>query len=442
MSLLFLSVPRLWVACLNVSCLYPNSTTNHLERLDPALTRPGRMDVWVEFKNASRWQAELLFTNFFSEADESASPYTPTPAPTAEEVAAMEKEFAFLEEQQKLEKGATTAVESEIKVNRPVSSARSPEKESLVPRDGTIPHSTAGAEAMAAAVEEEVEVKATQLGLPPPVLERPTKVLNPARLALLARQFSEAIPDGEHSVASLQGYLLRNKSRPEAAVAEASNWVLAERDLRSRMKREREERDAKSSIDREKRKKEREEAKRRADREEMRREREEQARIRKEDEEFAAEERKAAQEERERKEKEKAEAAGVTTTTTPTAEATPAATAVVDGTPATPATPAVPAVVEATPAVAAAAPAPAVVEATSTPAVAAVAASAPIAPVDEAKPATPVTEALPSPPASGTSTPAESSTEVDGQTPGAASIVLVRPEAEADPAVATATVSA
>ena len=27
------------------------ATTNHLERLDPALSRPGRMDVWIEFKN-------------------------------------------------------------------------------------------------------------------------------------------------------------------------------------------------------------------------------------------------------------------------------------------------------------------------------------------------------------------------------------------------------
>jgi chaperone BCS1 len=41
------------------------ATTNHLEKLDPALSRPGRMDVWIEFKNASRWQAEALFRNFF-----------------------------------------------------------------------------------------------------------------------------------------------------------------------------------------------------------------------------------------------------------------------------------------------------------------------------------------------------------------------------------------
>ena len=28
------------------------------------------MDVWVEFRNASKWQAELLFRNFFPSTDE------------------------------------------------------------------------------------------------------------------------------------------------------------------------------------------------------------------------------------------------------------------------------------------------------------------------------------------------------------------------------------
>ena len=41
------------------------ATTNHIERLDPALSRPGRMDVWINFKNATRWQAEGIFKRFF-----------------------------------------------------------------------------------------------------------------------------------------------------------------------------------------------------------------------------------------------------------------------------------------------------------------------------------------------------------------------------------------
>ena len=54
------------------------ATTNHIERLDPALSRPGRMDVWVNFTNATKWQAEGIFKCFFpsrpsaSSSDESA----------------------------------------------------------------------------------------------------------------------------------------------------------------------------------------------------------------------------------------------------------------------------------------------------------------------------------------------------------------------------------
>lgn len=160
------------------------------------------MDVWVEFKNASKWQAELLFTNFFSEVEDNGNGSQTVHQPTPEEIAAMEKEFAFLEQQQKLEKTvAKGTTETAIQINRPVSSAKSPEKESFVPRDGSVSHPTAGAEAMAAAIEEK-----TEGFVPPPlVLERPAAPLDPVKLGVLAKQFGEAIPDGEHSVASLQG---------------------------------------------------------------------------------------------------------------------------------------------------------------------------------------------------------------------------------------------
>ncbi|KAJ7625816.1 P-loop containing nucleoside triphosphate hydrolase protein [Roridomyces roridus] len=41
------------------------ATTNKYEALDPALSRPGRMDIHVEFKRASRHQAERLFFVFY-----------------------------------------------------------------------------------------------------------------------------------------------------------------------------------------------------------------------------------------------------------------------------------------------------------------------------------------------------------------------------------------
>jgi chaperone BCS1 len=41
-------------------------TTNHLGKLDPALIRPGRVDLSVLVDNASPTQARTLFTRFYS----------------------------------------------------------------------------------------------------------------------------------------------------------------------------------------------------------------------------------------------------------------------------------------------------------------------------------------------------------------------------------------
>lgn len=42
------------------------ATTNKYESLDEALSRPGRMDVHVEFKLAAKYQARELFLRFYS----------------------------------------------------------------------------------------------------------------------------------------------------------------------------------------------------------------------------------------------------------------------------------------------------------------------------------------------------------------------------------------
>jgi chaperone BCS1 len=48
-------------------------TTNHKERLDPALLRPGRADVHVKLDNASEKQIKALFSRFFPEAPSEAA---------------------------------------------------------------------------------------------------------------------------------------------------------------------------------------------------------------------------------------------------------------------------------------------------------------------------------------------------------------------------------
>ncbi len=45
-------------------------TTNHVERLDEALVRPGRVDMTVRLGEASRWQVEQLWDRFYGELDE------------------------------------------------------------------------------------------------------------------------------------------------------------------------------------------------------------------------------------------------------------------------------------------------------------------------------------------------------------------------------------
>ena len=48
-------------------------TTNHLERLDPALIRPGRVDLLELIDDAVPTQAKTLFTRFYQD-DENLTP--------------------------------------------------------------------------------------------------------------------------------------------------------------------------------------------------------------------------------------------------------------------------------------------------------------------------------------------------------------------------------
>ncbi|KAF8159270.1 P-loop containing nucleoside triphosphate hydrolase protein [Crassisporium funariophilum] len=146
------------------------ATTNHIERLDPALSRPGRMDVWVNFTHATKWQAEGIFKCFF--------PFKPSTVATA----------------------PTT------------------------PRD------------------------ASQQNLPLPkrkAFAHAIPILTEEEISELAKRFAEAIPEDELSVASLQGYLLKNKTRPRECVEEVGEWIIQERETREKLKKEKAEREAK-----------------------------------------------------------------------------------------------------------------------------------------------------------------------------------------------------
>ncbi|CAA7265219.1 unnamed protein product [Cyclocybe aegerita] len=149
------------------------ATTNHIERLDPALSRPGRMDVWVNFTHATKWQAEGIFKCFF--------PYKPSTAATANG-------------------NGSSAAKDTSQQNLPL-----PKRKHV--------------HAIPILTEEEISE--------------------------LAKRFAEAIPEDELSVASLQGYLLKNKTRPRECVEEVAEWVIQERETREKLKKEKAEREAK-----------------------------------------------------------------------------------------------------------------------------------------------------------------------------------------------------
>ncbi|KAI0784726.1 P-loop containing nucleoside triphosphate hydrolase protein [Abortiporus biennis] len=179
------------------------ATTNHLERLDPALSRPGRMDVWVEFKNASKWQAELLFRNFFPSTDQDKDnvpideselegidlPVTP-PSPST----------------------ATASTPTSSLFSLP-SSLSSPTESNMSLPSFTSAASSAGPSTPAKKGKKmtEAEKLKNHAYLPPPVEEEiaackhSAPPLDGATLAKLAQKFADSIPDEEFSVASLQG---------------------------------------------------------------------------------------------------------------------------------------------------------------------------------------------------------------------------------------------
>ncbi|KAF8240218.1 P-loop containing nucleoside triphosphate hydrolase protein [Tricholoma matsutake] len=155
------------------------ATTNHIERLDPALSRPGRMDVWVNFTHATKWQAEGIFKCFF--------PYKPS-----------------------------TALEN------------------AVPQDASqknLPGS---------------KRKASTHAIP---------LLSEDEISELAKRFAAAIPEDELSVAGLQGYLLKNKTRPRECVDEVHEWIIQERETREKLKKEKAEREAKEKKETEEKEK-------------------------------------------------------------------------------------------------------------------------------------------------------------------------------------------
>ncbi|KAG0248773.1 hypothetical protein BG011_009927 [Mortierella polycephala] len=143
-------------------------TTNHLDRLDEALIRPGRVDVRARFGKATQSQAQELFVKFF-----------PQPVSTDD-----------------LTSKPTTAMKKTEALDDGVSGSES--------------HMSGS-------------IDASPISLPP----SPKSAINLARqqTEMLAAQFAKAIPDQVFSIAQLQGFLMGYKKTPELAVKHVEEFV-------------------------------------------------------------------------------------------------------------------------------------------------------------------------------------------------------------------------
>jgi len=156
------------------------ATTNRYHTLDSALTRPGRMDLHVEFRLASRYQARELFKRFY--------------VPDAPEEVAEDAD----------EDGDDASSGSDD------SGYVTPTKECS---DSTTPSVPKSVEP-----DEPPKFNGTAHSARAPKLSK-------KKIERLAERFSARIPDRELSMASLQGYLMSYKIRPFQAVDDVERWV-------------------------------------------------------------------------------------------------------------------------------------------------------------------------------------------------------------------------
>lgn len=198
-------------------------TTNHIEKLDKALIRPGRVDMIVKFDRADTEMTAAIFRAIYAPLEGDDAPTTTsTTSPTGASSSSSGSSRALFQ----LERTLKTAA-----------SKLSPAEEAKREADA------------ADAAREKLDTI--------------------AKVDALAKEFASKIPPHEFSPAEIQGFLLKNKRSPEKAVEGAEQWVAdtrkekKEKELKeAEEKREAEEKARKEKEKEEKKKEERKKNKR------------------------------------------------------------------------------------------------------------------------------------------------------------------------------------
>jgi chaperone BCS1 len=159
-------------------------TTNHPEKLDKALIRPGRVDHQVAFRNATQNQVKELFERMYTH-DVSRTTRTPSPSSSSPP-------------------SYSSTLSTAIILS---SNKRSPtENGNLLTPPPTPPNETT-ANGVANSGK------------------RGNAKLNEEELIDIARKFAAQVPDDMFSPAEIQGFLLKRKMEPRRAMEEVGPWV-------------------------------------------------------------------------------------------------------------------------------------------------------------------------------------------------------------------------
>ncbi|OBZ74176.1 putative mitochondrial chaperone BCS1-B [Grifola frondosa] len=179
------------------------ATTNDFNALDPALSRPGRMDLHVEFKLSSQHQARELFKCFYLPCNSISG----SDADTDEEAA---------DRDEKSDDSGYASREASVDGDNEAPPSSS---SGIASSDASQSSASSSSPPSTVNIEKSAQLfSGVSHGARSPLLSR-------KKATELAMRFAEAIPNREFSMASLQGYLMTYKTRPYDAVNNASAWV-------------------------------------------------------------------------------------------------------------------------------------------------------------------------------------------------------------------------
>ncbi|THH30106.1 hypothetical protein EUX98_g4087 [Antrodiella citrinella] len=265
-------------------------TSNYASRLDPALRRSGRFDVYVEFKLASRYQGEELFKRFYTitDSDQIAKDEKTSDEGTVAELEDIKVDKADRlspdvdvlpscitpdsgkaagdgESIERLEADTTAATTAKDTGSDDQANERSPDIDASPSSTNADPCQAAGdekTEQVEATTADDTnaddEVNERSLGMPsstasstptstsstlvtPPetasvlTIGGPVRCFAPEVIKSLATQFGDAIPERQLPMSDLQGYLMMHKGDPEAAVLHAAAWAKEELERKRNM---------------------------------------------------------------------------------------------------------------------------------------------------------------------------------------------------------------